>query len=353
MTVPKDANRRTVLKTIGTGIVGSTVLTGSASAGHGMARGQRNRLEIVGKHDHDEDEHRFELSTNEISSGWTTLRFANRTDHTHFGFLVKLPSAAIEAANEEGEDPLDYYIEHVLNPFQWFMDDLVPEKEPDPDDLSDKYSDLTEEIIFPPWFEGLTASGGAGLTAGSRTSMTTVDLDPGKYIVECYVKNGDEDFHSYLGMRDLLTVTEDRSGACEPRATLDLSLSTAGIDVKEAVRPGRHTVAVRVEDQQRYGNLVGHDVHLIRFDEETDAADVNGWMSWMEPGQLVSNGTEPRTFVGGVQDIFTPELLDGNGSETAYVHVNLKPGSYAWVSEVPNPEEKGLLKTFTVPFDRD
>jgi len=32
----------------------------------------------------------------------------------------------------------------------------------------------------------------------------------------------------------------------------------------------------------------------------------------------------------------------------AYFTVDLSPGNYAWVAEVPDPQGKGMLETFTV-----
>ncbi len=65
----------------------------------------------------------------------------------------------------------------------------------------------------------------------------------------------------------------------------------------------------------------------------------------------MSDGNEPGTFVGGMQTINSPELLDGVERENACFHVDLNPGAYARVSEVPEPAEKGLLKSFVVPFE--
>ena len=363
----QTASRRQVLKTTalgaGTVLFGSPTGIGKAAArtteqdadnhanSKGVAGGRANEIEIGAKHDDETGEHQFEFSTTEVASGWTTVTFDNQTDHTHFAYLARLPRDAIAAADAEGADLLDFYVEHVTRPFQWFMDTIDPEREPDPDDLSDKYTNLDEEVIFPDWYGNVLPSGGAGFTSGDTTSTTTVELEPGEYIVECYVKTDDGEFHSYVGMIDLLTVTDDQSDASEPEATLALSLSTAGIDAEETVQPGQHTVAVRIEEQQIYEHLLGHDVHLIRFDGPADVADVNDWMNWMNPDGLVSDGTEPSTFLGGVQTIVTPELLKGGDAETAYVHVVLNPGAYAWVSEVPDSAEKGLLKPFVVPFE--
>ncbi len=62
---------------------------------------------------------------------------------------------------------------------------------------------------------------------------------------------------------------------------------------------------------------------------------------------LVSDGTEPGPFLGGAETVLTPDLLDGE-PVTQYVHVDLHPGEYAWVAEVPDPVDKGLTAAFSV-----
>jgi len=341
------ADRRTVLKAIPAAMVGGGAIAYTAGAKrddeHGRGRGRSNVVEIVAEHGHEEGDHEFTLSTDELPAGWVTFEFDNTTGGTHFAYLAKLPQAAIDEAQAAEVSLLDHYVERVTRPFQWLMDDIDPDKEPDPDDR------FSEETLFPEWFGKVLPSGGPGFTSGSRTSTTTVQLDPGEYIVECYVKNGDGEFHSYRGMVEQFTVTDDRLNA-RPGAAQSVSVSTDGIQAPDSMRPGQQTVAVEIQDQQLYDHDLGHDVHLIRLDEDTTTDDVNGWMNWMGPDQLVSDGSEPGTFVGGVQAILTPALLEGEGSETAYLHLDLTPGKYAWVSEVPAPADTGHLVEFSVPF---
>lgn len=298
-------------------------------------------VEIIARHEG--DEYVFDIleagqRTDEVPSGWTTFELANHSGATHFVYLAQVPEAAIEAAGADGEAVLDYWYEHVTRPFQWYMDFLDPGKDPDSEDLSGKYTDGEE--IFPPWFGGAVPMGGPGFTQGWETSRTTVDLEPGVYIVECYVKDGDGVFHSYRGMLSLLTVTEEDSGANEPRASMTVDLSTGEIDADEAVRPGLHTVEVRWQEQAVYPHLLGHDVHLLRLDDGTveEAAE---WMDWTDPEGLVSASGDrgPATFLGGAQ-----AMTEGS---TAYFTVDLKPGEYAWIAEVPAAER--MWRTFRVP----
>lgn len=329
--------RRTVLKTA-TGLLGAGLLAGPTSADYptsGASRGHPGRVRVSAVHDHDTGAHGFEFSATTVPSGWTTIEFDNRTRHTHFVYLSKVPQAAIDEAAAAGEPLLDYYFDAVSKPFQGYMDALVG-KPP-------RY-----EIVFPDWFGDVLASGGVGLTSPGTRARTTLELAPGEYIAECYAKDDETVFHGLNGMVEHLSVTDAISPVPEPRATLDVSVSSAGIDAPSEVRPGTHTVAVTFDDQQIYGHLLGHDVHLVRLADGTSVDDVNGWMNWMDAEGLVSDGTEPGTFVGGAETVVTPELLAGTGTATEYVHVTLTPGRYAWVAEVPDPETQGMLVEFTV-----
>ena len=63
-------------------------------------------------------------------------------------------------------------------------------------------------------------------------------------------------------------------------------------------------------------------------------------MNWADPKGLITPSPEGFTFLGGVND-----MPAGN---TGYFEVNLKPGNYAFISEVPNALSKNMLKTFVV-----
>lgn len=281
-------------------------------------------VEVTAEHDASGD-HLFDVSTDEVPAGWTTFRFHNPTHVTHFVTVQKLP---------EGRTVEDSRAE-VVPVFQEGMD-LIAEGRVD--------EALAAFGELPDWYGQVQFMGGPGLTAPGRASETTVHLEPGDYVLECYVKTADEEFHSYLGMISGLTVTEERSGGTEPRSSMEVTISADdGIQFDGGdVRPGTHSVAVEFADQTAHEHFLGHDVHLVRIDGDTDEEEVAGWMNWNAPGSLVSPA--PAEFVGG-----THEMPAG---ETAYVTVRLRPGEYAWVAEVPDPGGKGMLETFTVPRGR-
>lgn len=285
---------------------------------------RRATVQVRAVHDHSTGEHRFELDRTELRSGWTTFAFSNEVDDTHFVLVERLPDAA-------GDITLEEYKEAVVEPFQEFMD-LFNAGDPAP------FAAFAET---PAWFfdPGLTLMGGPGLTAPGRRSRATVELEPGRYVVECYVKT-DGRFHSADGMIEMLTVTEEASGAPEPRAHLGMTLSSAGgIAAPAKIRPGKQTFAVHFRDQTVYPHLVGHDVHLVRLTDDTDVSELGDWMNWLSQDGLETPA--PADFLGGIQDL--------PGGETGYFTATLTPGTYAWIGEIPDPAGNGMFEVFTVP----
>jgi hypothetical protein len=268
----------------------------------------------------------FELSTSEISSGWTTVQFANETHAVHFVVLEKMP-----VVDGEQKTVADSKAE-VVPVFQNVMDDING-KDP-------SFPDAGFEL--PEWYSDVVFVGGPGLTSPGATSRTTVNLDPGTYVVECYVKTEDGVFHSTEDMIEGLTVTESTSGVEPPQSSLQLGISSDnGITVDgEIDRPGAHTIAVDFDDQTTYSHFLGHDVHLVRLGEDADMAELAAWMNWAAPGGLAEPAPSGVEFIGGTQDM--------PGGSTTYMSANLESGDYAWIAEVPNPDEKGMLKAFTV-----
>jgi hypothetical protein len=197
---------------------------------------------------------------------------------------------------------------------------------------------------LPAWFGEVVFLGGPGLTAGGRTSQATVFLEPGTYLLECYVKTSGI-FHSYnpdpdvYGMVHQLTVTADTSEQSEPTPTLRLEISSMdGITMDATPMPGTHTVAVHFADQTVHENFVGHDVHLARLPDGIDVNQLADWMDWTQPNGLETPA--PVEFLGGINEM--------PAGTTGYFTVTLEPGTYAWIAEVPESQAKSMMQTFTV-----
>lgn len=259
----------------------------------------------------------------EIPSGWTTIRFHNESGVTHFAVLEKMPPGRTVADSKAEVVPI----------FQEGMNLLIAGRA---NDALVKFGEL------PAWFSDIVFTGGPGLTAPGRTSEVTVYLDPGTYVIECYVKTPDGEFHSYLGMIDQIVVTNAVNAAREPEPTMALTIDNGGITFDDSPRPGRHTVAVRFAEQQVHGNFLGSDIHLARIEDDTDLGELAAWMTWVAPSGLAT--PSPAEFVGGLHEM--------PAGTTGYIDVVLKPGRYAWIAEVDDPVGKNLFGLVTVPFGR-
>ena len=265
------------------------------------------------------------VAPDEIPSGWTTFRFRNETPMIHFAVVERLPDGqGIESQQAE-----------VAPVFQDGLD-LLSAGEVDA--ALRRFGDL------PAWFGEIVFLGGPGLTSPGRTSQATVFLEPGTYLLECYVKTNGV-FHSYNpdpsinGMVHEFTVTDESSEAVEPSSTIQIEISTAGgIEVEGKLVPGEHTVAVRFVDQTVHENFVEHDIHLVRITDDLDIAELERWMDWRQPMGLQTPA--PAVFLGG-----SNEMPAGT---TGYFTVVLESGDYAWVSEVPGSSDKGMLKLFSI-----
>jgi hypothetical protein len=261
----------------------------------------------------------------QIPSGWTTFEFVNASSMIHFA-MIDVPPAGITA--EIFTNPVGQY-------FQDAMDGM---------NAGDQAAVEAAFGKFPDWIGDLGRHGGPGFLSPGRTGRTTVYLEPGRYILECYVKS-DGVFHTTspgegrLGMSMDLTVTDAKSTAPEPKANVTLTVSNAGIEIADgALEPGSNTIRVDFVEQQQFPSFVGNDVHLMRVDGEDSIRLADAWLDWRTKDGL--EDPSPVTFLGGINDM--PAGSHG------YFTVDLPPGDYAFIAEIPGPLASGFVLPFTV-----
>lgn len=271
--------------------------------------------------------HVVELSTTDhafhapakIPSGWITFRLKNEGEEPHFFNLMVLP---------EGKT-YDDVTREVVTPFHV---------------LNDQYragtigsEEMLEELDrrVPDWFWAAyhdLIRGGVGITSPGRTSQSTVKLEPGTYVMECYVVSPEGKFHNQLGMLRPLIVTDEPSGAQPPEADVAMTLSNYQIAVEGELTSGKHTVRVEVVEEPE--GLLGHDVHLARLEEGIEPVEVAEWMDWVTAMQSPA----PVEFLGGAEHVPV--------GYSSYISVDLQPGRYVWVSE--GYGTRGVIEVFTV-----
>lgn len=241
----------------------------------------------------------------EMPSGWSNIRYTNEGDEPHFLFIARLP---------EGRT-FDEYATDILGPFNSIWYDLRDEG------LSQEKAAERFGTDLPEWFWTVDFMGGAGIIPPGVSSDLTLNLEPGTYVLECYMKTADGELHNMEGMLREITVTETPSGLTPPEADIDITLSNFEMAIDGNLTPGKHTVAVHVKEHPEEG--FGHNVHVSRLEPDTDIDDLVRWMNFMETDGLQTPGS--TTFAGGMHIL--------PAGDTGYFTVDLEPGRYLFVSE--------------------
>ena len=266
----------------------------------------QNVVDVIAK------DFRFEM-VDSIPSGWTTFRLKNMGHAEHFFLLSLLPESVT----------FDDYKTEVGRPFDIVFDSLKAGSS-----KADAINLLVQSV--PSWyFTSVKQMGGTGIISMHKSTQVTLNLVPGTYVMECYIKEQGV-FHTALGMIRQVTVTEEVSEMKPPEANVNVYLTNDAITTEGEISSGVNTFAIHFKEHPEAG--VGNDLHLIRVNENTDLNAVLDWMDWTNIMGL--EPPAPAEFLGGSQ-----EMPVGS---TSYFTVNLNPGSYAFVNEAVMREGNSL-----------
>ena len=261
-------------------------------------------------------------SVDTISSGWNTFRYRNLSNETHFLVFEKYP----EGIN------IDSTRAKVFPVFDEGMT-LI--------NKGDSENGFKAFEKLPAWFFQIVFTGGVGLVSPNEVGETTLNLQPGNYLMECYVKMKNGKFHSVMGMCKEIVVIDTQSETKEPESTVTIDISTEnGIVFNPNIKSGIHTIKVNFIDQKLHEHFLGHDVNLVKLGENANLEELEAWMNWANPKGLIDPAPNHMTFLGGVQEMPT--------GYTGYFSLNLSKGKYAFIAEVPKSMDKNMLKVFEV-----
>ncbi|AEM69811.1 hypothetical protein Murru_0762 [Allomuricauda ruestringensis DSM 13258] len=257
-----------------------------------------------------------------IHSGWNTLIYENKSPEVHF-VLMDLYPEGITIENTKAE---------LLPPFDDGMR-LIMENKMD--------SAMTAFGKIPEWFQQVKFMGGTGLVSPKHTVKSTVYLEPGRYIMECYVKMFNGEWHTSHGMLKEIIVSKKTTNLNPPipTASIDIS-STNGLILKDSISSGNQIFQTNFIDQKTYENFVGHDVNLVRYDNTASMDSLIQWMNWMNPKGLRTPTPKGFTFLGGMNNL--------PAGSKGFFEADLVPGNYVLISEVPAADEKKLLYKFAI-----
>lgn len=265
------------------------------------------------------------LAPDEIPNGWITFRLENMLAHEiHELSFARLP---------EGigfEEYLDEYVgawEEVLR----MMQDGEIEKEQVGETVSP---------MLPDWSEGVEYVNARGLVSPGYSAEKTVYLDPGNYVLDCWVKSPEGVIHISAGMARPLRVTEDAAESPEPDVANNILLLSESVETDWIPSTGKHSFALHYTLDET-GSPLHNNIHLIRVEEDTDPDEVNTWLDWYRVGGL--RAPAPADFLGGT----SAYSGSPSGSDAEYFSVTIsEPGEYAWIVQAAEGEQ--LWERFTV-----
>ena len=160
----------------------------------------------------------------------------------------------------------------------------------------------------------VTLAGGPGVVDPMGSSAVTLYLEPGQYLLLCFVPDAHGMPHLAHGMIAPLTVGETVVAA-EPVAQKEVRMVDFSYVLPSPIVAGEQTWKISDEGEQP------HEMMLIKLADGKTMADVQQWM--MQPA-----GAPPFANVGGLQGI-------AHGA-AAYVHLNLEPGNYVALCHIPD-----------------
>ncbi|MCP9199639.1 hypothetical protein MKO06_06960 [Gramella sp. GC03-9] len=257
-----------------------------------------------------------------LKSGWNTFKYKNRSNETHLILFDKYPKGKTIADTKRD----------IVPPFQEGMD-LINEGKME--EAGKAFGKL------PEWFQEVEFVGGVGLISPQSTAQSTMKLEPGTYIIECYVKMPNGVFHTTQGMAKQIEVVEEKTDLSEPSADYTISIAAEeGIKFDQDVSTGEKTFAVNFGKQKVHEHYLMHDVNLVWAEPGADLAELEKWVNWSDPEGLQTPAPKGFKFLGGMQEM--------NEGKTGYFTADLKQGRYVLIAEVPGSREKGMLKEFMV-----
>ncbi len=258
-----------------------------------------------------------------IPSGWNTFQYDNKSGDIHFFVLEKLPEGIT----------LEDYKRDIISVFETALDYFS----------EGKMEEGSQEFgKIPEWFSRVENVGGVGLLGPQSIAEATFFLEPGNYAIECYVRMPNGRPHALMGMFGEITVTDSESMLKAPDADLPITISsTVGIEFNDTIPAGDYSFSVYYDDQQKYENMMGHDVNLVRLDSaETDITVLANWMNAADFTAFRTPAPAGFAFLGGIQEL--------PAGQTGYFTASLGPGSYVLISEVPQALSRKLYKRFEV-----
>ena len=174
---------------------------------------------------------------------------------------------------------------------------------------------------------------GVNPPAPGQTADATINLEPGSYLLVCFVPSADGVPHIAKGMSRPLAVTGTAVAAAPLPGDVEIKLTDYAFGLSKPLTAGQHVVRVVNDGQQ------SHEVMVIRLAPGKTAAQVAAWVEKME-------GPPPGEPLSGVAGL-------GVGQSASFP-LSLTPGEYGLICFIPDAKDgkphyvHGMVHQFTV-----
>lgn len=181
----------------------------------------------------------------------------------------------------------------------------------------------------PSWVKEV---GGPNAPDVGTEANATVQLEPGNYVLICFVDIGGPP-HFMKGMVRPLRVVASNSAASNVKADATIDLFDYNFKLSTPIRAGTRTIRIHNVAQQH------HEVELVQL---APGASVTDFMNWMQK----MDGPPPGKALGGVAGI--------EAGMTQYFSANFTAGNYALICFLPDAKDgkphfvHGMVQQITV-----
>ena len=176
--------------------------------------------------------------------------------------------------------------------------------------------------------------GGVNPPVPGGTTISTQTMEPGNYVVVCFIEGADKVPHLAKGMTKPLTVTPvANANMTEPTADVTMTLSDYTFTLSKPLAAGRQMIKVV------NGATQPHEVVLVQLDSGKTMEDVGKWAETMK-------GPPPGKPIGGI-----PAFMPGKNT---YFEASLAPGDYGLICFVPDAKDgkphvaHGMVQQFKI-----
>ncbi len=186
----------------------------------------------------------------------------------------------------------------------------------------------------PAW---MVAEGGPNPPRPGGTFEETQLLEPGNYVIVCFIPSPDGVPHVAKGMLRPLTVTpapeRNTADVAMPVPDVTVKLLDYGFDSSAPLTAGKHVIRIENDAAQ------DHELVLIRLAPGKSVEEAAAWLEKQA-------GPPPGEPLGGIATV----RPGGFG----FITVDLAPGNYGFLCFVPDAKDgkphvaHGMLKQFTV-----